>query len=93
MRTGSQKISGEFKRGDCLLTLYCGEIIEKLVKRIPGGQVVQEILYRHPCSAKDWSAAKNLRVDLYDGIHRCHDDHRTPDLCGGEEAAEPPRNV
>ena len=84
MRTGSQKISGEFKRSDCLLTLYCGEVVEELIKGIPGGQIVQEVLHGHPRSAEDRGTTKDLRIDLYHGIHRRHDRHRTPDLWGTE---------
>ena len=79
-RTGSQKISGELKRGDRLLTLHGGGIVKELIEGIPGGQIVQKVLYRHPRSAKDWSAAEDLRVDLYNGIRRCHGQHRTADL-------------
>lgn len=87
-RTGSQKISGEFERGDCLLTLHGGEVVEELIERIPGGQVVKKVLHRHPRSTEDRRAPEDLRVDLYNGTQRRHVNHRTPNPFGTEEAAQ-----
>src|SRR5439155_11770376 len=66
MRTGSQEISGELERRDCLLTLYGGEVVEEPIERVSSGQVIEEVLHWHPSSAKDRRAAENLGVDLHD---------------------------
>ena len=68
MRTGSQEISGELKRRDCLLTLHGGKVVEELIDRVSSDQVIEEVLHWHPSSAEDRRAPENLGVDLHDGL-------------------------
>lgn len=53
MRTGGQKILGQFKRRDRLLTLYGRKVGEKLIQRVSCGQVVKEVLHRHARTPKE----------------------------------------
>jgi PD-(D/E)XK nuclease superfamily protein len=39
---------------------------------VSGGQVIQEILHRHPRAPKDRRASEDLRIDLHDGLQLCH---------------------
>ena len=44
MRTGSEQIFGEIKRRNCLVALHSRKVVEELIQRIPGGQVVERLL-------------------------------------------------
>lgn len=68
MRAGSQEISGEVKRRDCLVALHSRKVVEELIQRIPGGQVVEEILYWHAGASEDRRASEDLGVDLHHGV-------------------------
>jgi hypothetical protein len=78
MRTGSQQIFGEFKRRDCLVTLHSRKVVEELIQRISGGQVVEEILYRHARSSEDRCAPEDLGIDLDHGVRCAHVGYHTP---------------
>ena len=78
MRTGSQQIFGEVKRRDCLLTLHSRKVVEELIQRISGGQVVEEILDRHAGSSEDWRTPEDLRIDLHHGVQCTHVGYHTP---------------
>jgi hypothetical protein len=78
MRTGSQEVSGEFKRRDHLVPLHGREIVEELIQRISGGQVVEEILYRHAGSPEDWRTPEDLGIDLHDRVQCPHVAYHTP---------------
>jgi hypothetical protein len=64
MRAGSQEIFGEVKRCDCPVALHSRKVVEELIQRIPGSQVVEEILYWHAGASEDWRASEDLGVDL-----------------------------
>jgi hypothetical protein len=61
MHTGGQQIPGEFKRRDGLLTLHGRKVVEELVQRISGGQIIEEVLHRHACTPKHGGAAEQRR--------------------------------
>jgi hypothetical protein len=51
-----------FQQGDDLLTLHARESFEELLARIPGRQMIEEALDRHPCPFKNWLTTENLRI-------------------------------
>jgi len=78
MRTGSQQVSGKFESRDRLFAPHSGEIVDKLIQGVAGGEVVEEILHGHPSSAEDGRAAENRGGAMNDGIQRRHDVDPTP---------------
>ena len=68
MCTGGQQISRELEDGYRLFTLHAGKGVEKLVERVPGSQVVEEVLQRHPGSTKDGRASQDLRIAVHDRL-------------------------
>src|SRR2546425_2698248 len=64
MRTGFQSLSSHLEGGDRLLSGYRGEGVQEVVERVPGFQVVNEVLERYAGPHEHRGAAKNLRITV-----------------------------
>ena len=61
---GKDFLLGLLQEGDDLLARHCGEPFEKAGDALPGFQVVQQRLYRHPGPSEDRRTAENFRIML-----------------------------
>src|SRR5947209_987814 len=58
--------AGQFERRNCLLTGYGWEIMQEVVKRVAGLEVIVEVLHRYTCADEHGSATQNLWVAVND---------------------------
>jgi hypothetical protein len=65
-----------------LVAAHAGEVVEELVERAAGFEVVQESLDRDSCTDEDGSAAQDLRVAVDDRGHAQRIPDRLPTEAG-----------
>lgn len=72
-RTLGQKLASEFQGSHCLLSTHRRERTKKVLERIPGLEVVDEVLDRHAGSHEDGHSTHDLGVAVHD-LGRAHVD-------------------
>src|SRR5262245_28493568 len=70
--------ASEFERRDCLLPTDRRKALQEVVDRVPCLEVIVERLYWHACADKDWRAAQDVRITVYD--RRRHDCDLRPSI-------------
>jgi hypothetical protein len=65
-----------------MVAAHAGEVVEELVERTAGFEIVQESLDRDSCTDEDGSAAQDLRVAMDDRSHAQRIPDRLPTEAG-----------
>jgi len=72
MRTRQKGGARKIERGDRLLALHSRELAKEFVEGLATFEVVEEGLDRNACANKDWRAAEDLGVAVYDLAELSH---------------------
>ena len=69
MRTRCQQVSGDLQRGHRLGPTHRWEVVEKALKWVASGQIIDQVLDRHTRPRKHWRSTQDFRVTPNNGFH------------------------